>query len=1255
MKNYFKISLNFLFVLISSNIAFAQNQEIQEIEINGKTFFVYPTKKDIDQHTSYSALKREDKDKFQYEDYKDEFTKKAFNKLVKQKCREGKISSFYSFSERQRMRKLKFLIGKNPFPFLEPNYTLAYDMVPPLDSIPDGAYVQLFEDFYPVNRFMKESKTPEVKVAAYFTVKNNVLEGPAFWLNLEGDTLKKGNFKNGLKEGEWTIEQRDLPYSFYYGEIAFFKKYGFPDVDTTLEIWNYNEGQKNGLYMKFNRSKYPVEEGFYANNEPTGQWKTRDVRVTGYGAKLKRFRNNELVTFSYTVADKETSIKQPIIRYTELSLPSFDNYYNFNSKYDVDLKFYNFFNFAVEEEDNALELEEEAVNSYDDAYYDDRYYDYSDESENSELRNLIYDYSTGSYVSLSKYIDSIGISFIYDGICEEYYPNGQLKFRFYFKDGYMSKEDTIFWDNGQAFDVINFEKDSNQFVRNIYDYNGNLFKSAIYDSSGAFKRIGFNPNLKAKIIIEGYEVENDGYSDYYFYDRRDTLFASKVDGSLLTFKSWFAIDSSAAFEEYYNPHLRVLTQNSLSISGNNYEQYEVQFGEKFENWNGLKINKFGPFELQTTLSASLHEYYNEFNNDSTSEIMLHPEMRVKYFDESEYYQINEDPILLNNGQPFSGKINIKFATPFYQVSRGTAITLKMPNVRKSDRITNRILKTYLKKDKFLYPELTDILDRGELNGGTINHIILTGLFQDFTKWYVEYPSDYNYYYPRGSNKSGFNGNFVNGKPEGTWTVYDESGQISATIPFHNGNIDGTVTTFASAYPNKWNYSLYETFPKKKTRYVASTEEYKDGIMNGASTTFFWDGQIATYTEYKDGYAHGRAFERNNLAHSTWNNSEGDLDGYVKTYLTLEGKDSMLLYSLNFQNGLLQGESKSYHTTGKLAKRGFFLNGEPIEDYEAYDTLGFKYHYVKFQYGYPAEEKIWEENKLSVRYLFDWRDSIYFVPSDITETQSLDRVLSDLGLVEYYYEYHGRPSLVEKDGISYHVTKYYPNDKIARDGAINDGKKSGCWQYYNYDGEFLYEVEYFDSIIELNDSIRFKSKGILTDFNAKGQKISQSYVIEKFEKYDCSHTDHYEIRQLYTFWQENDTVDRFNGYVKNYYDNGVLQNEGMMKNGLPTGVWKYYDPYGKLNLVGTYVSGKRNGRWLSGDLSKSKYIGDICLDPNLPNLEEEISRREKELEISVINYAFGKAVSSENYGWDLNETNPLLEEDQYYYRGQYDDF
>jgi hypothetical protein len=92
----------------------------------------------------------------------------------------------------------------------------------------------------------------------------------------------------------------------------------------------------------------------------------------------------------------------------------------------------------------------------------------------------------------------------------------------------------------------------------------------------------------------------------------------------------------------------------------------------------------------------------------------------------------------------------------------------------------------------------------------------------------------------------------------------------------------------------------------------------------------------------------------------------------------------------------------------------------------------------------------------------------------------------------------------------------------------------------------------------------------------------------------------------------------------------------MKNGLPTGIWKFYDPFGNLNQVGEYVMGKRDGRWLAGDLSKTKYIGDICLNPNLPNIENEIKMREKLLDIVITNYKLGKAFNKEYYDIDWNE-------------------
>ena len=121
----------------------------------------------------------------------------------------------------------------------------------------------------------------------------------------------------------------------------------------------------------------------------------------------------------------------------------------------------------------------------------------------------------------------------------------------------------------------------------------------------------------------------------------------------------------------------------------------------------------------------------------------------------------------------------------------------------------------------------------------------------------------------------------------------------------------------------------------------------------------------------------------------------------------------------------------------------------------------------------------------------------------------------------------------------------------------------------------------------------------------------------------------------TIWQKDSSYHRVDGYVKNYYDDGTLQSEGLMKGGLPAGVWKYYTPNGQLNQVGEHVMGKRNGRWLKGDLSKTNYLGDICLNPNLPDLEKRLEYQENLLDINIRYFKLGKVINSEYYDINMN--------------------
>jgi uncharacterized protein len=1078
--------------------------------------------------------------------------------------------------------------------------------------------------------------------------------------------LKHGWFVNGTKEGEWTFERRFMEYSIDEVQADLYTERGFPNMDTLVEFYTYRKGAKDGQYRKFENSAFPIEEGDYKSGEPTGTWSYRKLSYSGVGSKRMLNRYNERITSQYTYEDNDSLVCHPIwIRKDKVSV------------YSVDMEQFNFYGasfglpdlppdlyriaFPVEEN---LELEEEIEGApyemeyyeedlyyegdYEEGYYDEEYYDgYSEYGSSGfgydEFLAVQYDPTDEKYKSRGVLLDSIGGIPTYSGTYEEFYPNGQLAFRYEFKDGILVLEDTVFWENGVAHDVITVVPDSNQYLRSIYDLDGKLYQEIAYDSLGDFIRIQNTYQKTEKVILDGFEAELARYGRFYVYDKTDTLGKSELDQPFVLFRSWSIADSSQLYNLTYDPIERRLTSQGFAVTHKEMSSEEKVYSDNFESWTGKKYTRFGNLELERTSSGAHHEFYEK---DSIA---------IRNIQADERFMVASQYDLKKDGQLYTGPVALSLNQKKLKIGKKD-LELSLPSRKYTERKLTKDLERYRAKGKTKFPIEMGFFDASELSSDLSSYIFseffsttLGNFFNANSQYYYD---EYDYGNGKKADASAklttVEGYMLDGKPHGLWIGFDQFGEKIIEVPYLNGEASGEIIEYDYAKPlekteylwMEYDYEnpLRDSFPEKKVHFVSYRSNYLNGKENGESIGYSWYGDIISKSSYVDGLMDGPSMERNKLATTFANYAYGSPDGYVRTYLTLTPTDSILLYNLNFQDGLLQGESKSFHTNGQLSKRGFFLDGRPIEDYEAYDSLGFKYHYVKFQYSYPVEEKIWEENQLSVRYLFNWQDSIYFEPRDITSSQSLEAVIAKLGLGGGYFEqpYFGRPSLVNKNEINYHMTKYYPNDTISRDGDLADGRKIGCWRYYNYNGDLLYEVDYSDSIIVINDSIKFKSKGILTDFNENGVPIYEAYVIEMSSKYDCSHSDHYEVRQLYTRWEASDTVGRINGYVQNFYDNGTIQSEGRMKNGLPDGVWKYYDPYGKLNQYGVYVLGKRDARWLSGDLSKTKYLGDICLNPNLPDLEDEIKYRENLLDIKITNYSLGKSLNTQYYDINMNQ-------------------
>ncbi|MGV3630101.1 MAG: hypothetical protein ACO1O6_02795 [Bacteroidota bacterium] len=1128
-------------------------------------------------------------------------------------------------------------VRKNAVRFFYTPVNLHQNITPSIDVLPDGKYVQFYENLFALNE--KGDVIPyEGQVAGVFHIKNNMLDGFAYWISTAGDTVEQGNYREGKRVGDWVFRQKT---DFDQSEIADSLAY---DLITCI----YKEGLLNGPYEEYFNGKMRFK-GFYTDGEASGEWFFyNEDYYQNQATRLYEFKYYLQKHLTYAGKNPPVShkqvlrsiVNQGLVKTDSVSLP--DNVYQ--SQVDFN-QLYTFYKAEVED----LELPEEKVTSYDGAVYEEG--DYALESGYDDLNYMRYNsekmWYGGKQLSKSKIIDSIGIQNLYRDVYEEFYPNGQLKFRYRYENGDLVHEDTVFWDNGQAANVVLYDKGLKEYTVSTYDYAGKLLSVTRYDSLGEFINAPMKYERYRKVKIDGLTANFHDDFNYYEMNVFDTLTKANLEAPTTLFKSWY-FDKKPCAESSFNPldrqlniYIRSLNQTPLQVS--NYS-----FGEDYSYFS-YRNETF--LQNLKTVTISNGSYSSSYHKDSL------PQSKMYYLRE---FDITEDYTLNIDEKPFTGKVELSMNSSKPLISiKDNAIKLGLPKRNFMTKLNADYIK-FQKTGKSKYAKYHSYLDL-TMNFESIFNAVFP-FVKDLANGvdYNPYDYDENELYQQeayGSAITRIEGRMVNGKPVGKWIAYDQHGKIRRETNFENGEKQGEEKTFAFAHP-KPKYKKprkgeemyyyeemyqpqatgYKSFPQKTTYYLQHVVHYNKGILNGDEKYFDWEGNVSFSVTHKDGYMDGVSLERNKLITTKSSYKDGLLDGIMRTDLTLPGRDTITLFDLNFQNHQLQGESKAYHPNGLLAKRGFFLNGDPIDDYEAFDTLGTKYHYVKFQYSFPVEEKIWEENELSVRYQYDWRDSIYFRPDDLVAIPSTYDLLMQYGLMDQYSleePYYGRPSLIDKTGIKYHVTKYFPDQVISRDGPIDNGKKVGCWYYNNYDGVKLYEVDYFDTILKINDSIKFKSKGIRTDYDSLGNALFTSYLIEKIENYDCSHTDHYEVRQFMTIWQKDASLNRFDGYVKNYYDDGTLQSEGLMQGGLPTGVWKYYTPNGQLNQVGEYVQGKRNGRWLRGDLSKTNYLGDICLNPNLPDLEKRLEYQENLLDINIRYFRLGKVINSEYYDINMN--------------------
>ena len=435
-----------LIVVLCNVSSFAQ---VDSIQIDDEYYYVYPFRQEVEVHDDYwitvddEAYFQDYMNYFIYFEERTGFTREKFanaegeklkrlNKQLKRKWgyyrkKYGRLSLGRRFVKNVR---------RNPTSLLDVDYSFNKEIIPPFKQIPNGKYVQLFQDFCLIDQKGK-CQEQTARIAAYFSIKDNAIEGEAVWINVQGDTLKKGFFLDGLKEGSWDVKDvDDIPASLYRWSVKEFKKYGSFSPDTSYYIANYHYGVLHGEFYSTSNYRGEKTSGHYNNGKPSGDWTIKADTIT-------------LMKASYANSKDTLRSYKPIIRNGTL-IPRYD-YVIFDMEpeeyhlMNVPENFYKigFTNYS------DLELEEEQFQSHELEY--ERYGVYNDKFPSRLKKRFLlsggYNYlqmetdpETGLYETRGYFIDSLGSKMEYDGDYEIYYPNGQLFTRYQFENGELVKE-----------------------------------------------------------------------------------------------------------------------------------------------------------------------------------------------------------------------------------------------------------------------------------------------------------------------------------------------------------------------------------------------------------------------------------------------------------------------------------------------------------------------------------------------------------------------------------------------------------------------------------------------------------------------------------------------------------------------------------------------------------------------------------------------------------------------------------------------
>lgn len=374
--------------------------------------------------------------------------------------------------------------------------------------------------------------------------------------------------------------------------------------------------------------------------------------------------------------------------------------------------------------------------------------------------------------------------------------------------------------------------------------------------------------------------------------------------------------------------------------------------------------------------------------------------------------------------------------------------------------------------------------------------------------------------------------------EGVWKFYDEKGRATSNIAYMGGKKNGPSIRFDSAGT------------------VISEETYVDDLREGMARYYHGNGLLQKEVPFKQGKEEGRGYEYAEDGRLTALLSYGA--GLLRKREDINKVDEM---------GLKQGPWKLFHPNGKVKWEGAYVDGELQGICKEYDAQGGLKDLLKYDRGVKDPQAA-QAQMVEIK-------RTYHANGKVATLGSFSRTGKKEGLFRAYDEQGvaiaasiyaadvliSEGSVNDVGALEGEWTEYYVTGEKRASGTYKAGRKEGDWTFFHRNGSIEQKGKYQNG----------QAQGTWVWFYEGGAKHREE--LYRKGKEDGASIEYAEDGSVIV---QGDYIDgRKDG--KWFYKVGDHQEEGAYKDGLKDGPWVYTYDNGKRNFIGDFVNGDPDGK------------------------------------------------------------------------------